>query len=234
VDRRNSRFHRIMRLYRDIDAAVFLSDADARHFRRCGLNNTAVIRNPVHMRAARAASLTEPTIISVGRLAPEKNHRALIEAFALLADDFPSWRLRIVGDGPLRDRLVEQCRDQGLSERVHFTGAIEHVEDELMAASVFALSSESEGLALSALEAMACGVPVVMFDCSPGLREVVTDGKDVVVVAQGLVTGLADGLRRLMADEELRRSMGAAARETARRYSAVVDEWEELFDVVER
>jgi glycosyltransferase involved in cell wall biosynthesis len=89
-------------------------------------------------------------------------------------------------------------------------------------------------LAVSALEAMACGVPVVMFDCSPGLREVVTDGKDVVVVAQGLVPGLADGLRRLMADEELRRSMGAAARETARRYSAVVDDWEELFAVVER
>lgn len=235
TDRRNSRYRRIMRLYRDIDCCLLLDPEDARHFRRCGLNNTAVMRNPLHMRAAAPAPLEKPTIITVGRLAPEKNHRRMLDAFALLADEFPSWRLRIVGDGPLRDDLVRYASDRGLGSRVDFTGISYDVQAELTNSSIFALTSDTEGVAMGALEAMACGVPCVSFDCSPGLRELVDDGPGGIIVPQGAVPQLAEGLRRLICDVGLRRAMGAAAYEAAHRYSpGVLDEWEHLFEWVER
>lgn len=233
--RRNSRYHRIMRLYRDIDCCLFLAPEDARHFRRCGLNNTAVMRNPLHLRAAAPAPLTEPTIITVGRLAREKNHRRMIDAFALLADEFPSWRLRIVGDGPLRDDLVHYASDRGLGSRVDFPGISYDVQAELTDSSIFALTSDAEGLPMGALEAMACGVPCVSFDCSPGLRELVKDGPGGIIVPQGAVPQLAEGLRRLMSDAGLRLAMGAAAYDAAHRYTAdVLDQWEDLWELVER
>jgi glycosyltransferase involved in cell wall biosynthesis len=192
--------------------------------------------NPVALRPERPAPLSNPTVITVGRLAPEKNHEALIEAFARLAATHPQWRLKIFGDGNLRDSLADYSRERGVADRVLLPGPTEQVERELQDSSIFALSSDAEGLPLALIEAMTCGVPCVSFDCSPGIREIITDGVDGIVVAQGSITELSEGLRRLMDQSEERHRMGAAAFESAKRFSAdqILDRWEELFDVVER
>jgi glycosyltransferase involved in cell wall biosynthesis len=236
VDKKYSRYNRIMRLYRNIDCTLLLTRADADHFRRAGLNNTAVLPNPVTMRPDAPADLGAPTIVTMGRLGREKNHHALIEAFALLADDYPEWCLKIFGDGPLADELRHHVSESGLTERVRLMGATEEVEKELLQSSIFALSSDAEGLPIAMLEAMACGVPCVSFDCSPGIREIITDGRDGIVVAPGSVHDLAEGMRRLITDPELRRAMGAAAYVSAARYAPdrILDMWEQLFTTVER
>src|SRR5919108_343463 len=91
------------------------------------------------------------------------------------------------------------------------------------------LSSINEGLPISLGEAMACGVPSVAFDCAPGVREMVTDGEDGIVVPPLDVPALARGIERLIEDEPLRRRMGARARESARRFTkeTILDRWEE-------
>jgi glycosyltransferase involved in cell wall biosynthesis len=233
---RASRFHRIMSLYPDIDCFLLLTQSDADQFRRVGLNNTAVMPNPVTMQPSQPALLRSPTIITVGRIAAEKNHHALIEAFAQLAPDHPEWTLKIFGDGNLRDTLTEQIRQAGLAGRAFLMGPTNDVEHELLDSSIFALSSDSEGLPLVLVEAMACGVPCVSYDCAPGIREIITDGYDGIVVTHRSVTELAAGIRRLIEEPETRQAMGRAGLEGSHRFSAdnVLARWERLFDTVER
>ncbi len=233
---RSSRFGRIMSLYPDIDCFLLLTRPDAEQFRRVGLNNTGVMPNPVTMRPAMPAALRSPTIITVGRVAPEKNHRAMIEAFGRLAPDHPEWTLKIFGDGSLRSVLDQQIRAAGLTDRVLLMGPTNDVERELLDASMFALSSNAEGLPLVLVEAMACGVPCVSYDCSPGIREIITDGDDGIVVRQGSIDELSAGLRRLIEEPETRRAMGERALISSKRFAPddVMQLWERLFDTVER
>jgi glycosyltransferase involved in cell wall biosynthesis len=230
------RFRQITSLYRDIDAFLLLTQADAEAFRRVGLNNTGVMPNPVTLRPTDTASLETPTIINVGRLTAQKNQKALVEAFALVATDHPGWTVKIFGDGELKESLAEQIETAGLTGRVLLMGATNDIEGELLDSSIFALSSDFEGLPLVLVEAMTCGVPCVAFDCSPGIREIITDNQDGLVVPNRSVTALAAGVRALIEDSELRRSMGRAALAGAQRYSEdhVLGLWEDLFDTVER
>jgi glycosyltransferase involved in cell wall biosynthesis len=234
--RGSRRFRQIDKLYRDIDAFLLLTQADAESFRRVGLNNTGFMPNPVTLRTTRSAELTAPTIINVGRLTGQKNQKALVEAFALVAPEHPDWTVKIFGDGELQEPLQQQIDDAGLRGRVLLMGTTNDVEPELLASSIFALSSDFEGLPLVLVEAMTCGVPCVAFNCSPGIGEIITDGQDGLVVPNRSVTALAAGIRRLIEDTELRRSMGRAAVVGAQRFSEdhVLDLWEDLFDTVQR
>ncbi len=85
-------------------------------------------------------------------------------------------------------------------------------------------------------EAMACGVPCVAFDCAAGVREIVTDGQDGIVVQPRNVPAFAAALRTLMDDDDLRHRLGAAARHSVRRFTpdAIAAEWEDVFALVER
>jgi glycosyltransferase involved in cell wall biosynthesis len=236
ASRGSRRFRQIEKLYRDIDAFLLLTKADAESFRRVGLNNTGFMPNPVTLRTTRSAILTAPTIINVGRLTGQKNHKALVEAFALVAPEHPDWTVKIFGDGPLQEPLQQQIDDAGLGDRVLLMGTTNDVESELLDSSIFALSSDFEGLPLVLVEAMTCGVPCVAFNCSPGIEEIITDGQDGLVVPNRSVTALAAGIRRLIEDTELRRSMGRAAAVGAQRFSEdhVLALWEDLFDTVQR
>ena len=114
-------------------------------------------------------------------------------------------------------------------------GSTDRVVDELLASSVFALSSDFEGLPLVLGEAMACGVPCVSFDCGPGISEIIRDGEDGIVVPHHDVAALAEGLCRLIEDEQLRGEMGRRARENIRfAPEEIMRQWHELFDLVER
>jgi glycosyltransferase involved in cell wall biosynthesis len=234
--RGSRRFRQIETRYRDIDAFLLLTNADAESFRRVGLNNTGFMPNPVTLRTTRTASLTTPTIINVGRLSGQKNQKALVEAFALVAPEHPDWTVKIFGDGPLQEPLQQQIDDAGLHDRILLMGTTNDVEPELLDSSIFALSSDFEGLPLVLVEAMTCGVPCVAFNCSPGIGEIITDGQDGLVVPNRSVTALAAGIRRLIEDTELRRSMGRAAVVGAQRFSEdhVLALWEDLFDTVQR
>jgi glycosyltransferase involved in cell wall biosynthesis len=234
--RGSRRFRQIDNLYRDIDAFLLLTQADAESFRRVGLNNTGFMPNPVTLQATRTSDLTTPTIINVGRLTGQKNQKALVEAFGLVAPEHPTWRVKIFGDGELQEPLQQQIDAAGLSDRVRLMGTTNDVETELLDSSIFALSSDFEGLPLVLVEAMTCGVPCVAFNCSPGIGEIITDGQDGLVVPNRSVTALAAGIRRLIEDTELRRSMGRAAVVGAQRFSEdhVLDLWEDLFDTVQR
>jgi glycosyltransferase involved in cell wall biosynthesis len=232
----STRHRRIMRYFADVDAFLLLTQVDAEKFERDGLNNVHVMHNPLSFYPEWAAALTNRTIIGVGRYDPQKNYRALLEAFALVAKRHPDWQLKIFGLGPLEAQLRDQIDALGLTGRAHLMGPTDRVAEELLDSSVFALSSDYEGLPLVLGEAMACGVPCVSFDCSPGISEIIRDGEDGIIVPPHAVPALADGICRLIEDEELRQRMGRRARENIRRFSVdeIMRQWHQLFDFVER
>jgi glycosyltransferase involved in cell wall biosynthesis len=232
----STRWERVNRYYRDVDLLLVLTERDAERFELEGFNNVGVMHNSLSFYPDRTSDLSQPVVVAAGRYAPEKGYDRLIDAFSRVAPRHPEWVLKIFGHGPLRQRLTKQASSLGLADRVLLPGLAADIEAELRAASVFALSSIHEGLPMALAEAMACGVPCVAFDCAPGVREIVTDGTDGIVVPPRDVAALADGLALLMDDPDLRRRYGAKARENVRRFApdAVLAQWEDVFDLVDR
>jgi glycosyltransferase involved in cell wall biosynthesis len=232
----STRWERVQQWYRDVDLLLLLTEHDAARFELEGFNNVGVMHNSLSFYPSTASDLTAKVVVGAGRLAPEKGYDRLVDAFARVADQHPEWVLKIFGTGPLHARLEKQIASLGLTDRVLLPGLARDIEAELLSSSVFALSSIHEGLPMSLAEAMACGLACVAFDCAPGVREMVSDGVDGIVVPPRNIDALADGLARLMGDEALRRSYGAAARESIKRFAPdeVLAQWEAAFDLVER
>ena len=110
-----------------------------------------------------------PQLLISARLTEQKDHATLLAALALISDR--PWRLDIVGDGPLRHQLAAQCDALSLQTRVRFHGFVADVLPALREADLMVLSSQWEGLGAVAIEALACGCPVVATDCAPGLTD---------------------------------------------------------------
>jgi glycosyltransferase involved in cell wall biosynthesis len=180
----------------------------------CDARRTVVIRNAIDVHAAPRATPGDgaPLLVSVGRLKYPKDTRTLLEAAARVPGE---WQLQLVGDGPDRAALEPLT-----SDRIRFTGERNDVPALLATASAFVLSSRSEGLPISVIEAMAAGLPVVASDVG-GMGELVEDGATGILVPAGDVEALADALARIVGDAELRTALGDAGRRRA----------EQLFDL---
>lgn len=181
----------------------------------CSAARTVVIHNGIDVDAVPWSrhDAPVPTVTSVGRLAAPKDFPTLVRALARV--DAEPFRARIVGDGPDRDEVDATIRESGLSERVELLGERRDVVDLLAASDVFVLSSTSEAMPMSVLEAMAAAVPVVGAAVG-GIPELVEDEVTGLLFEPRDVDGLAAALRRLLADRDLRRRLGEAGRERAR------------------
>lgn len=151
-----------------------------------------------------------PLVIgAVGRLFAIKNHAMLVRAVHALTSEGLDVELRLAGDGPERDALVELVR--GLGARVVFVGALPDVAHFLRELDVFVLSSDDEASPNALLEAMATGLPCVSSDVG-GAREVLDGGRVGLLVPPRDVAALAAAIRRITSDPSLARALGAHAR----------------------
>jgi glycosyltransferase involved in cell wall biosynthesis len=236
ASRRSSRFERVKRYYGDVDRLLVLTQEDADRWVREGLNNVGFMPNPLPLMPGASSPRTEKVVASIGRLSHAKGVDLLLDVWAEAAPRQPGWILRIYGAGEYEDALRQQCTGLGLDDSVEWAGQTDDVTGALGRSSVFAQSSRGEGFPLVLLEAMACGVPCAAFDCSPGVREIVRDGEDGLLARHGNISELARQLVRLMADENLRDTMGEKARQNVQRFTpdVITRRWEELFDFLER
>ena len=173
-----------------------------------------------------------PTIICVARFEPVKNHGMLLEAAAILKRGGTPFRLLLVGDGPLRDRYLEQCRRTGIEREVEFLGYRTDIPELLAETDIAVLTSLKEGLPRAAIEAMAMGLPVVATRV-PGTREVVRYGETGLGVEVGDAEGLASALATEIGDPALRARHGAQGRAVALQEfdeRRIVEELRELYN----
>jgi glycosyltransferase involved in cell wall biosynthesis len=180
----------------------------------CSAERSVVIHNAVDVAAAPRSHHDRPTprLIAVGRLKAPKDFVTLIRALAALAGE--EFEALIVGDGPDRDAVEAEIRNLGLENRVRLAGERDDVPELLASSDVFVLSSRSEGLPVSVLEAMAGELPVVASDVG-GVAELVVDGETGLLVPPGDEAALGQALGRLVQDRDLRRTLGAAGRARA-------------------
>lgn len=152
-------------------------------------------------------------VIHISNFRPVKRPSDAVLAFAQLPSSMKA-RLLMVGDGPQRPEVQSLVRDLGLSDRVRFLGARHEVARWLERSHVAIVPSESESFGLSALEAMAAGIPVLASRVG-GLPEVVTDGRTGFLVEVGDISGFGARLQELAQSKELRARLGEAGRRDA-------------------
>jgi glycosyltransferase involved in cell wall biosynthesis len=219
-----------------LDSFVVLTQADARDYREAFPGEAAkvrVIRNSTPWAAthARTTATDHKVVVAAGRLVGQKSFDRLITAYAPIARTRPDWQLHIYGEGPARPRLERMIARLGLGRQVILKGYVPDFDRALSSASLFAMTSRFEGFPMVLVEAMSKAVPAVSFDCPRGPGEIITDGENGRLVADGDIRGFTRALLNLMDDPERRSRMGAAALRTAAQYrtETVMQQWEELF-----
>jgi len=179
---------------------------------------TSVIYNGVDAELfspANPAFDEQQLVLSVGNLIPIKGHDLLIRAVASLAGELPDLNLEIVGDGPERERLQTLAGQCQLSDRVRFPGrqSRHQVATAMQRCTVFALPSRYEGLGCVYLEAMSAAKPVI--GCrDQGIAEIIRQGTNGFLVGPDNEKELTIALGMLLRDQNLRRNLGRAARDT--------------------
>lgn len=171
---------------------------------------------------------------TMGRLVPIKNHAMLIEALLRIRSTVPDTHVAILGEGELRDFLVARAADLGLRENVSIVDPTPDIPHFLGALDLFVLSSDSEGLPLTILEAQAAGLAVVATSVG-GIPEVIEHGVNGYTVPPGLVEPFADRVAELLRNPEAAKQMGDTGRNMVReRHGAgkMVSRIESVYDTV--
>ena len=222
------------------DALVCQTEAAAARFRSLTQVRSLAIPNPISIptavmsRPAGGQSSACRVLMAMGRLVPQKGFDLLLQAFAAIAQRHPQWILTIWGEGLLLEQLQAQARFLGLEQRVQFAGVTTDPFAKLRGADLFVFSSRFEGFGMALAEAMACGLPVVSFDCPEGPAVIIRNGVDGVLVPAEDVDALSVALDRLMSDAQERSRLAARASEVLERFSldTVLPLWQGLFEQV--
>ena len=165
--------------------------------------------------------LTEKSIISVGRLSPEKGMDDLIKVFALVYKKHPDWKLNIAGDGECRSQLEELIKQLGLEQNVILHGFKnrEEINSMLTDSSVYVMASHTESFGLVLIEAQSFGLPCVAFDSARGACEILSDNQNGFLINNRSLSDMANALDKLIESLDLRIELGKAGRENAETYS---------------
>lgn len=214
---------------RQFDRLVVLTEEDKTYCTHCP--TTSVIPNPITAPSSEVSSLSDKVILTVGRLDNQKNFPELVDIWALIAKDYPDWKLRIVGEGYTDVRILKRVKKYGLEEQFELCPFTKEIQKHYLSASIYAMTSAFEGLPLVLVEAESMGLPLVSYACPCGPRDIIRDGQDGFLVEPGDKETFAARLRQLIEDEELRRRMGQAAKINSQRFSLdnVMKQWVDLF-----
>lgn len=217
--------------YQKLNAVVLLTQNDAKHYAFLSPEKVFVIPNSLSFSCDEPAELEKKRIIAAGRLTYQKGFDMLIQASAIMKQEIPDWKLDIYGDGEDKDKLENMIINTGVEDFVQIHPPTEKIKEEMMNASIFVLSSRFEGFALISIEAQACGVPIVSFDCPEGPSELITNEKDGYLVESGNIELLAEKVVSLALDKVKRKAFGYEAYCASKRFDSlvIVEKWNKLF-----
>ena len=196
------------------------------------LSNVTLIPDPLPFTADEVSPLTFKRLVCIGRYDYDKGNDLLLQAWAKIEKQIPEWIIDIYGNGNMEtyQQLMVQLGID--SSRCHLHGPITEVRKEYLQSSLFVLPSRYEGFGLVLIEAMACGLPVVSFECENGPRNIISDGQNGFLVQPFDVDAFAERLLMLIRNEELRQKMGVEAHQSSRQYQIenIALRWKSLFE----
>lgn len=215
---------------RRLDRFVVLTEPDRKAWKE--LERVEVIPNPLSFSTEKYSQQKNKRIIAVGRYCYEKGYDHLLKAWSIVQNSFDDWRLDVYGDGDRTsyDRMIDEYKID--RERCSLNERISDVQSAFADSSFAVCSSRFEGFGLTIIEAMACGLPVVSFDCPWGPRSIISNGEDGILVKNGNVKKLAESMMNMIKNSETRVLMGKNAMNNVQRFGvdAVANKWRELFE----
>ncbi len=209
---------------KQLDCLVVLTEKDREAWTE--LKNVVVIPDPLSFVPSSVSLQKEKRVVAIARYSHEKGIDLLLQAWAKVKDK--DWRLDVYGDGDttVYERMIDELSIDRSRCQLH--GRTNNVEQEYCNSSIFVLSSRFEGFGMVIVEAMACGLPVVAFDCPWGPGSILRDGEDGLLANNGDTVDLAHKLSLLMADEPLRKRIAEAAVRHVQRYrmEEIAEQWQ--------
>lgn len=196
------------------------------------IRKVKVINNAVQYYPEDENTLSEKSVIYVGRAEYEKAPDRLVEIWRLVAKRHPDWTLKMFCTGAMLEELKTKVKAYGLEQHVLFVPPTKDMEHEYMTSSMCVLTSRFEGFPVVLQEAMGCGLPCISFNCPSGPRYIIKDGEDGYLVEDGNVEAFAEKVCLLMENEPLRQELGRKAKQHMAYYSKerIMGQWRELFE----
>lgn len=217
------------------DCLIALTEGDAQDWKQY-ISEVLVIPNPVtdFRDEVKPHDGEGHRILCVGRLHEQKGFDMLVDAFALISEKCPQWRVDIFGDGSQKSLLLAKIEKYHLNGRITIHPPSPDIYTEYQNSEFLVLSSRYEGFALVLPEAMSCGIPCVAFDCKYGPRDVIAEGETGLLAADGNVEDLAEKMLWMVTHKEERLRMGRKARESVCRYQkdVIMQRWIDLFETL--
>lgn len=214
---------------RKLDRFVVLTEEDREAWPE--IADVVAIPDPLPFFPSEQSPLTAKRVIAVGRYEYQKGFDLLIQAWATVEKQCADWTLDVFGHGDRRDYDAMIDRLGIDRSRCRLNGPTDHIQEEYLHSSVFAFSSRYEGFGMVLIEAMACGVPAVSFGCPCGPKDIIRDGEDGILVANGDVDAFAKALIAMIQDDQMRERMAQNAHRNVMRYmmEEISRKWEFLF-----
>lgn len=224
--------HKITKNCKKLNKLVLLTEDDAKNWE--GFANTCVIPNPIPFNSGKRSSCKNKSAIFVARMCEQKGYDYLLQAWEIVNAKHPDWILNIYGDGEEKENIIKQLQRINNNGSIIINNPTREIEDKYVESSICILSSRFEGFGMVLLEAMACGVPCVAFDCPYGPSQIIRDGEDGLLVEYLSTKALADSICKLIENESLRIHMGNNAQKNIQRFNkdVIMRKWCDLFDQI--
>ena len=221
--------YKLEKAVKRLDQFVVLTHTDAEDWKK--VRKATVIPNSVPFYPLQTIPSEEKVVISIGRMYPQKGFDRLIRTWKIVHQKYPDWKLHIYGKGPYKEQYLSLIESCNLEKSVIIISPTANIKEKYLASSFYVMSSRFEGFGMVLIEAMACGLPVIAFDCPHGPREIISEGEDGFLVEEGNTEALAEKIIFLIEHKSIRQQMGQNARKNVLRYSQekVMNQWINLF-----
>ena len=196
------------------------------------LTNITMIPDPLSIKVNNRSLLGSKRVITIGRYSYEKGYDILLKIWSIVEKRCTDWQLDIfaMGDPTPYVKIMDELSID--KKRCHLNSSVVDVENEYINSSILVQPSRTEGFGMVLVEAMACGLPVISFDCENGPRSIISDGEDGFLIPPFEVDLFADRLVQLMNDDVLRKVIGEKGQSKSQLYriDSVGVQWKQLFD----
>ena len=213
---------------KDFDRFILLTNDNKTEW---NLNNIEVISNPLSFYPEENSTLNNKIVLAVGRQSYQKGYDRLLQSWVLVQQKHPDWQLHIYGKFDPSQNLEPLATALKVDQTVTFFEPVKDINDKYLESSIYVMPSRFEGFGMVLIEAMACGVPCISFNCPCGPMDIISDSNDGFLIENDNIEAFAEKINLLIEDENLRRKLGRNAKENVKRYlpENIVEQWDVLF-----